>query len=594
LSNTEKLSSTYPSSTEQAEIYIQSKIDGTYLTVSSTCKEVLGYEPQEMIGKKCSQFIHPDDYENVVESFYKIEHKGIGILTYRMQKKDSRYIWLEVIVTIRRELDTVIMVARDISSRLQTEELLRKSQQKLLDSQKLGKIAFWDLDLLEKKVYSANVLLASQSSFVEGASLSDLLKSVHPEDLEVVSASMQNCIKNGDPFDYEFRIINQDGSIFYLYTIGHLSERSSNGIPLKISGATVNITDKKTSERNLVIREESYKKVLQELPEPIFININRRNVFSNTAALQLMEADHLDNLKGLTPLNFVHPDEIDSVLKRIERIKSGHPNLNTEQKWITLKGNTIFVEVKSIPTLFEGQKAALVVVRDLTKKKLAEEMMAKSENLSIAGRMAAGIAHEIRNPLTALKGFLQLIEAGVLPKEEYIKIMKDELERIELISGELLSLAKPQSYTNKHFDLIQVIENVISLLDGEAFKKKITLNLKVNEPTLEILGADFQIKQVLINLIKNAIEVMPNGGDIQLLANKNGDYAVIDIADEGIGMTEDQIKNLGTPFYTTKNQGTGLGLMVCYQLVNYHNGSLTVISELGKGSTFTVKLPLTN
>ncbi|WP_067730952.1 ATP-binding protein [Oceanobacillus damuensis] len=227
----------------------------------------------------------------------------------------------------------------------------------------------------------------------------------------------------------------------------------------------------------------------------------------------------------------------------------------------------------------------LVYLKDVTYKKETEEMMIRSEKMNIAGQLAAGIAHEIRNPLTSLKGFLQLLQAGVSHKEEYFNVMIDEIDKIESITSELLFISKPLTEDRSNHRVDQMMDDVIILLKPQAKLKNIDLVLK--QPIQgEIYCNRSQIKQVLINVVKNAIEAMDTAGQITLSAENHQDRVEIFISDEGNGIPEDILHKLGEPFFTTKSNGTGLGLLITKQILDAHEADLIITTNEEKGSTF--------
>lgn len=234
----------------------------------------------------------------------------------------------------------------------------------------------------------------------------------------------------------------------------------------------------------------------------------------------------------------------------------------------------------------------LKLSEDITGLRHAEEMLQKNEMLSAMGQLAAGIAHEIRNPLTSLKGFTKLIASGVA-KESYSEIMLDELSRIEMIVGELLVLAKPQAldYTFKKADAI--LRDVVMLLESQAHLNNVEILCSIEDGLPPIRCVENHIKQVFINMIKNGMEAMPAGGRIWIRAELGTDrHLHVRFADNGPGIPESKLARLGQPFFTTKEKGTGLGLPVCFKIMENHHGSISFQSEVGRGTTVTVKLPV--
>ncbi|HZG16650.1 MAG TPA: PAS domain-containing protein [Candidatus Bathyarchaeia archaeon] len=234
----------------------------------------------------------------------------------------------------------------------------------------------------------------------------------------------------------------------------------------------------------------------------------------------------------------------------------------------------------------------LETCRDISERRASEEYLRRTEKLTMAGQLAAGIAHEIRNPLTAIKGFLDMMLQGQKLKDQYLGIMKSEINRIEAILNELLMLAKPQDMKVQDKNLQDILLQVVLLLETEAHMKNVTITTRLEENSLIIKCDENQIKQVFINFIKNAIEAMPAGGEIVVSTQSYEGYALIQVADQGLGIAEDMMEKVGQPFYTTKERGTGLGLAVSFTIIENHQGKVTVTSEIDKGTTFLVTLPL--
>lgn len=236
----------------------------------------------------------------------------------------------------------------------------------------------------------------------------------------------------------------------------------------------------------------------------------------------------------------------------------------------------------------------LAVFRDVTEKRELEEQLRKSDTLNVVGELAAGIAHEIRNPMTALKGFIQLLEGSV--KDDfsmYFNVITSELSRIESIITEFLILARPQAIKFSEKDLSIIMKETTELLNAQAILVNVQMILDIEDNLPLIYCEPNQLKQVFINVLKNAIEVMPNGGQIDVkIKQKDEDNLLVSITDRGSGISEDKIKRLGQPFYTTKERGTGLGLMVSYKIIEEHQGQVVVESEEGKGTTFHIMLPI--
>lgn len=254
----------------------------------------------------------------------------------------------------------------------------------------------------------------------------------------------------------------------------------------------------------------------------------------------------------------------------------------------------LFLEMQAAPAYFRGQPAISGLLLDVTESKLSEQHLIRSEKLSVIGQLAAGVAHEIRNPLTALKGFTQLLHRSAVHNRHYFDMMLTELERINYIVGEFMLLSKPNQWQQMtHCDMGSLLDDIVPIMQSQAIITNVIISAE-KSPDLPIVLCDAnQIKQVLVNLMKNSLEAMPSGGTLHVhLKKDHTGYIVIDIIDQGIGIPQHVIDRLGEPFYTTKETGTGLGLTVCFKIIQSHGGTLTISSEPNVGTTATIRLPV--
>jgi signal transduction histidine kinase len=217
----------------------------------------------------------------------------------------------------------------------------------------------------------------------------------------------------------------------------------------------------------------------------------------------------------------------------------------------------------------------------------------QKEKLATIGQMATAIAHEIRNPLASLKGFSQLQQERNPNSSEFYPIMIQEIDRINFIVDDLMYLGKPKAIQFEKENIEEIIAYTLSIMKQTAQSKGVDIEttFKSSIPPIECDG--MQLKQVFINLIKNAIEAMPNGGKINInIKSIKENNLLIAIQDQGCGIKEEDILNLGNPFYTTKKEGTGLGLMVTKQIIEDHKGKLKIESISKIGTNVNVILPI--
>lgn len=229
--------------------------------------------------------------------------------------------------------------------------------------------------------------------------------------------------------------------------------------------------------------------------------------------------------------------------------------------------------------------------------KKSQAQLVQAEKLAAMGRLAASIAHEINNPLQAIHNCLHLTLKKPLDEEKktrYLGMAQEEVERLITIVQRMLEFYRPSREGMAPTDVHTIIENVLALSSKRLQHGKITVTKKLASDLPTISAASDQLKQVFLNIVINAIEAMPQGGElcIETKLSEDGDELSVAFADTGIGLSEKEQENVFEPFFTTKAMGTGLGLSVSYGIIERHGGRIEVQSELGKGATFTVYLPL--
>lgn len=235
----------------------------------------------------------------------------------------------------------------------------------------------------------------------------------------------------------------------------------------------------------------------------------------------------------------------------------------------------------------DGKACVLIVINDITERERLEKEMSRLDRLNLIGEMAAGIAHEIRNPMTTVHGFLQMgKDNNQQIQSEYIELMLDELDRANNIIKEFLTLAKNKANDKKRKSLNKIIEMILPLINAEAnlAGKRVEHHIEVCP---ELLIDEKEIRQLFLNLALNGLEAMDSGGTLTISTYYKEDVVVLEVKDNGNGIKPEILERIGTPFFTTKENGTGLGLAVCYSIADRHNATIKV--QTGKeGTTFTV------
>lgn len=431
------------------------------------------------------------------------------------------------------------------------------------------------------------------SNFYIGKRFNEL-QVIHSEDIERLMVSYVKVL-NGEFQQFHLDLKHLNGSAVHC---------DISCFPVEVMDKTFGIfvivhdvTQIKKLEWSLRRSEQKYRSLKNHNSEGICsLDLNGKLVGVNPA-LEKMSGYSKEEFLQLHLKHIFHPKDLDTLKECIQNMKKGKGIVNTfEVQMLNKNGDYLHTIMTVIPNYIEDNlEGFYLIIKDITKEKKTEEMLIRSEKLSAVGQLAASIIHEIRNPLTSLMGFLQLIEHNYGVKDEYIKIMSDELMRINFITNELLVLAKPQVKKTNWEDIGILLHDVVKLMSSQALLSGAELVLHIEDGLPKVNCDGQQLKQVFINLIKNGIEAMSGKtGSITVSAGKKDKHIVVSVKDEGIGMTEKQMKQLGEPFFTTKQKGTGLGMLMTFKIIENHNGQVQIESEVGKGTTIHVTLPISN
>ncbi|MHC4871563.1 MAG: ATP-binding protein [Planctomycetota bacterium] len=285
-----------------------------------------------------------------------------------------------------------------------------------------------------------------------------------------------------------------------------------------------------------------------------------------------------------------------------QTLKSGRPQENESLFIYNSAGNArIPVGVNTaILEDYAGSPIGVVIhFRDLTHIHKLSEQVKRAERLGALGQMASGIAHEIRNPLNSVQGFVQLLQENAENEQhkEYCHIVLDEVKRINGIVQDMLDFSRQQEFSTENTDIEKILHEVCRQLHGEAEKQEIDLSLQVTAKTIPQVRANAdKLKQVLINIIRNGLQATPAGGRVtaglDIYSSESSPFMVrISITDTGSGIDKENLSKVFDPFYTTKDDGTGLGLSICQKIVEQHGGRINVESVLTEGTSFFIFLP---
>lgn len=581
--------------------------EGDIQYVSSTCEALLGYAKKDLIDTRLENWINSEDLYLIESLIYQPSHQTHCY--FRMKRKGGTLVWMEAVLSevkssTSEEKEIVLMLSptadyqnstnqdRGTTITMPTSER-RKNQELQVDED------YSAYDLIEYLPNGVFIFVNGIIKYVNEAGTS-MLGACHKE--QILETSVYEYIEENYHEIVEKRIKSvQEG-----YRVGQMEQRwkrfDGRAIDVEITSnyttfqgkpasfvMLVDISHRKSFHKILQNSRERFRKLVQNSIDTIGVICEEKWTFINESGLKMLEVDNYGEIFGKSIYDNLPKEDFEKIWQEVHEQQNGMKLPTFEQEWKTMKGNAIHTELVGIPTTYLGKDAMQVIIRDITERKQAEVLMLQSEKLTVAGQLAAGIAHEIRNPLTAIKGFFKLLEREMEEKKEYFDIIESELSRIELILSELLLLAKPHQVYVHPVSVHSLLKDVTTLLETQAIMNNVwfDLKLKANSPTINC--DENQMKQVFINLIKNGIEAMPSGGTIYINTEDSGDEVLITLRDEGIGISEDIIKRLGEPFFTTKTTGTGLGLMITFNIIKNHHGIVNVTSEVNEGTQIEVR-----
>ena len=351
--------------------------------------------------------------------------------------------------------------------------------------------------------------------------------------------------------------------------------------------------------------EMRYRQLVEYSPEAIAVHRAGKILYVNSAAIQLLGAETPEDLVGTPVIERVHPDYREIVAERVRKENEGQTVPPLEERFLRLDGSEVDVEAVGVPFVFQGQPASMALFRDISRRKRMEQELLRAQKLESVGILAGGIAHDFNNILQVIRGNALMAKANMDDKGNLdlclTSIEKAVLHAVSLTS-QLLTFSKGGTPVTKATSIQELIEESVAFaLRGS--NVAYTLDFADNLYFVEV-DSD-QINQVIHNLVLNADQAMPDGGTITISVHntritnsrsihptlKKGDYVEIAIGDHGVGMSEDMLQKIFDPYFTTKQEGSGLGLASCYSIVTKHGGFIEAESTPGEGSTFTLYLP---
>lgn len=570
------------------------------LFINRKGEEVLGYARQEIIGKNWFQLVVPTRLkEKLEEAFADLMRGDVHPWEYFenpicTRQGDERLVaWNNTVLRDRRGTITATLSSGiDITEKRKAEEerqflasIVESSDDGIIGNTLEGIIASWNPGAERIYGYSAEE--------AKGQPLVMLVPPTHRREL----TELLEKLKRGEPVHHLETIrVRKDGTPrFVSLTLSPIRDESQEMIGF--SATVRDITARRQAERDLYERDLLIGAIVDTVVDGIFTVDEDLSICSFNPAAEEIFGWKKEEILG-------HPAGVlfaaDPGVEGREGsppapawLRTGDPRSHHEVQGRRADGSTFPMQIGVGAMQLDRRRLFACIVRDLTEFKKVQEENVRSQSLATLGEMAASIAHQIKNPIAAINGVLQLLCDEVPakdPRQEIFRELGERTSRLEKTVKHLLSLARPWSPDKQRFDLLEVVQHVSELMKREEAFQNIRFSYR-GRVSGDVLLDLMLFEEVLRNVLSNSAQAMPGGGRIRFTLGETPERVVVRISDSGPGMNEEVQNRLFRPFFTTKSQGTGLGLYICKRIMEAHGGSIRVESEAGRGTDVELQLP---
>jgi two-component system, cell cycle sensor histidine kinase and response regulator CckA len=574
------------------------------------------------------RFIHPEDLEaffaNHRENLTKLEQQDLFQFEHRALRRDGEIVNILSRTRIIRDgegrITRIFGSNQDVTEARRAEESLRTSQLRLSEAMDIARLAYWEADgLVGTFTFNDGFYdLIGTTAEKEGGYVVPMeyyfRKYLHPDDLAVTQDFVQE-IRSGTVSDryaqLETRIVRGDGKVRHVLTrLNVLRDPSGSGT--KIFGTNQDITESKEMEQALRSSEAKYRGIVESSLVGVFIVQDDVFRFVNKGFCEIHGYPREEVVNRMSPRDLVHPDYRKDLREMTSNLATMGAQLERHHTIVRKDGTLRHVKLLAQTIEYEGRPACSGTIIDITKERSLEAQLHQAQKMEAVGQLAGGVAHDFNNILTAIIGYGSLLKeklSGTDPARVDVETILAAADRAAHLTSGLLAFSRKQVIQPTPMDLNNAIKKVEQLL-ARLLTEDIDLRTTYGEGPVRIFGDQGQIEQVLVNLATNARDAMAKGGIFSIVTETvtlsegtaegqkglaSGRYALITVSDTGCGMSKETVERIFDPFYTTKDvgKGTGLGLSMVYGIINQHKGGISVTSELGKGTTFRIYLPLT-
>ncbi|SPF49625.1 Sensory box protein [Candidatus Desulfosporosinus infrequens] len=593
-------------------------LNGELLKVNPRYAEMIGYSTTELIGKSIYDVYAPEYHQGLPEIFCKIHERGHYAYKSAHRRKDGSSFPVHIDsyeVTIKSQRMRVVSIW-DITESEQIEKELsqyRESLEELVES-RTNELEYSNdqlrSEILQREAAENELAQTNQEMLNTLESINDCFVTVNRQwIITYANKSMLKALEangfKGDFIGSSFWEIYKQGNqeIFQAFVkamndgqptrmetfanlLGHWAELSIYPTESGVSAFSHNIDERKEKEKAVQEEHNRLYSLFDSFPGLIFVqeeNYKIRFANSRFQAKFGLSAGRTcyDVIAGLeSPCQ-----------KCVTSTVFGNTVPLCRERFFD---NRIYEKYIQPFTDVDGSKLIFKVLIDITDRKNADRELARLDRLNMVGKMAAGIAHEVRNPLTTVHGFLQLLAAKDDTKQyhEFYKLMIEELERANLIITDFLSLASNKTSDFELINISRIVRSLAPLLAADALNQDKEICLELEQVTAT-QGNENELRQLLLNLARNGLEAMQGGSTLTIQTLESENYIILRVCDQGGGIDPMILEKIGTPFLTTKERGTGLGLAICQSIAAHHNAVINYESS-PTGTTVTVKFPVSN
>ena len=583
--------------------------DQRLVLFNRAAEQMFGYSAQEAIGQPLDRFV-PDRFRDVhrhhLHTFGRsgVTSRKMGKLgTVMGRRSNGEEFPIEAAISHidvdGKKYYTVIL--RDITERKRAEDLLQESQRQLTTL--IGNLPGYVYRCRNDRGWIFEYLSDGVSDLT-GYTMEEYLvqrtiaygTTTHPGDRERVRQDVLAALEQHRPFELTYRILTKAGEVKWVWERGE-GIYAQDGALSYLEGFITDVTERKRAEHLLRQSEERYRRLIAVSPYAILVNRGDHIIFANDQAIKLFGAVKAEEVLEKSPMDLFHADDHDVVRERIRELFEGTaqgPML--EGTIVTLGGKAVDVEVSGARFVDEEGPAILIMLRDVSERKRLQDQLRRTERVAELGTLASGMAHEIGTPMNVILGRAEYLMDRVTeePIKRGLRTIITQVERITKVMNQLLSFARRKAPQRIPLDLRTVIEDGMEMFQERLASNQIRIKMEMAEPCPMVLADADQMSQVLLNLVMNALHAMPEGGTLRVGLELERPMVKLTIVDTGHGIPPEAIGNIYDPFFTTKEfgKGTGLGLTVVKGIIEEHQGTIVVESEEGKGTRFTVLLPM--